>query len=325
MGMNLRRSNALGFSILEMLVVVALISILLSLLMPGVQFARESARRAVCENNLKQVGVALLQYESANHSLPIGAERDISFGVSWWAGTIRHFDDSALTSALDFDSPHSGSVWLHPTNGRVVDEVLIDNLWCPSSPLPPLKQVVGVSVMMPSYVGIAGASADHFFQEDRVSLCCIPENQGEISAGGVLVPNAAICLRRITDGTSRTLAVAETSDFARDRNGKEYRIDGGNPNGWLTGTSAKGTPPKYQQDQAPPSWNITTVRYGPNTRDYSLPGIDDNRGANNPFVSAHPGGIVSLAVDGAVHFLIDDTDITLLKRLATRDDGQTEL
>lgn len=323
--MILRRNNVAGFSILEILVVVVLISVLLSLLVPGIQSARESARRAVCENNLKQVGVALLQYEAVNRSLPIGAERNISFGVSWWAGAIRHFDDSALTSALDFDSPHSGSVWLHPTNGRVADQVFIENLWCPSSPLPPLKQVVGVSIMMPSYVGIAGASSDQVFQEKRVSQCCVPEYQGEISAGGVLVPNAAISLRRITDGTSRTLAVAETSDFARDHYGKEYRIDGGNPNGWLTGTSANGTPPTYHLEQAPPSWNITTVRYGPNTRDYLLPGVDDNRGANNPFVSAHPGGIMSLAVDGAVHFLFDDTDITLLKRLATRDDGQAEL
>jgi prepilin-type processing-associated H-X9-DG protein len=97
--------------------------------------------------------------------------------------------------------------------------------------------------------------------------------------------------------------------------------------GWLAGTRAVGTPPDYRlQGMAadalrPSSWNITTIRYSPNVSDYDLPGIDDDRGANNPLASPHPGGVNVLLLDGAVTMLHDDVELRVFKQLATRDDG----
>src|SRR6266571_785492 len=94
---------------------------------------------------------------------------------------------------------------------------------------------------------------------------------------------------------------------------------------WLAGTYEQGTPPTYGSPNSPASprqcWNITTIRYPPNTHDPSLPGIDQNHGANNPLLSAHPGGVNGLMVGGSVQFLTDNVSIWLLKQLATRDDG----
>jgi hypothetical protein len=173
--------------------------------------------------------------------------------------------------------------------------------------------------MMPSYVGIAGATSHDGFSEIRVDPCCVPRSDGEISAGGVLIPNRSIPLREVSDGTSKTLLLGEASDYVYGPSGAPYRIDAGFSPGWIMGTIVEGTPPEYS---APfPAWNITTIRYPPNTRQYGLPGIEQERGPNNPLVSAHPGGVNAVFVAGAVHFIADDVDLLIFRKLATRDDG----
>jgi prepilin-type processing-associated H-X9-DG protein len=174
-------------------------------------------------------------------------------------------------------------------------------------------------------VGIAGATSHDGFPETRVNGCCLPESQGEISAGGVLVPNRPIRLRQVTDGTSTTLALGECSDYLFNSQGIARRIDAGFAYGWMTGTSATGTPPNYQPVPGQASWNLTTIRYQPNTRDFSLPGIDDNGGANNPLVSPHAGGANAFLLDGSVRFILEEIDLLLWKRMATRDDGATSV
>src|SRR6202161_1152283 len=86
------RSRAFGFTLIELLVVIAIIAVLIALLLPAVQAAREAARRAQCANNLKQIGLSLHNYESANSTFPpttilvpapTGAPATWSFQSSW--------------------------------------------------------------------------------------------------------------------------------------------------------------------------------------------------------------------------------------------------
>jgi prepilin-type N-terminal cleavage/methylation domain-containing protein len=317
------RTTPRGFSLVELLIVMAIIATLVALLAPAVQSSRESGRRSSCQSNLRQIGLALLSYEGTNQTFPIGAHRNGTFGPSWWVLILPQIGESELYSRFDLKGAGNGSAVFHAQNRKLINGVLIPSMLCPSSPLPTFWSVNGAMVLMPSYVGNSGASNYDDFPETRVSVCCTPKEDGEISAGGVLISNRSLRLREITDGTSKTLAVGETSDFVFNQAGTPFRIDGGFPEGWITGTSAPGIPPTYGTSFAPPSWNITTLRYGPNTRNYELPGIYTDRGANNPFVSAHEGGVNGLNVDGSVSFITDEVDLRCLKCLVTRDDGQT--
>jgi len=322
------RSARVGFTLVELLVVLAIVGVLIALLLPSIQAAREAGRRGACQNNLRQVGVALESFEGMHKRYPVGARRNLAWpstlatiGTSWWVEILPQLEESTLAARLDVSGPHAGWVSSHPQNGQVVDEVLIGVMHCPSSPLPQFYHVGTVSVGTPSYVGISGATNDPEFPETRVNVCCSPALGGEIAAGGMLIPNAAVERRTVTDGASHTLLVGEASDYCFTKTGIPFRVDGGFPGGWLAGTLAEGTPPNYDPSRTPIAVNITTIRYPVNTRDFELPGIDDGRGANNPLLSAHPGGAVALFADGSVHFLADDTQVLALKRLATRDDS----
>jgi prepilin-type N-terminal cleavage/methylation domain-containing protein len=318
-----------GFTLVELLVVVAIIGVMIGLLLPAIQAAREASRRAWCQNNLRQIGLAILNCEQAQEKLPVGARCFVvpgfagsSYGMSWWVEIFPYFEQSAVSSRLDKKSINHGLTLVSAQNSQVADGVEIDVMFCPSSPLPHLRYVGNVQLGLPAYVGIAGADSDAEFTETRLNDVSW---EGRISGGGLLVPNTPILLKDISDGTTSTLIVGETSDYAYDNQGRAYRIDGGHALSWLAGTKPKGTPPEFGIDLSPGTvkiaYNITTIRYGVNESRYVLPGIADDHGPNNPLRSAHPGGVNALLASGAVTELADELDLLVLKQLATRDEG----
>ena len=321
-----RRRSA--FTLIELLVVIAIIAVLVALLLPAAQMAREAARRAQCSNNLKQIGIALHTYEEMAKTFPIGARSHGSgTGFSWWVGLLPNLDQATLYNQLDQNGSNVGSTLLNTANRTKVNRLSFSILSCPSSTIPTTFAVLSASVFMPSYVGISGAVSDTVFVESRTSPCCGSGATGQISAGGLLVPNRAVRIAHATDGTSNTLIVSECSDYMIDITGTRRRVDAGYNIGLLTGTSAPGTPPTYVPATGPLStnpprtYNLTTVRYPPNTRTFELPGVNQTSGANNPLLSPHAGGVLGLLADGAVKFVSAEIDLTTLKRLATRDDG----
>lgn len=317
-----------GFTLIELLVTISITGLLATLLLPAIQSAREAGRATGCRNNLRQIGLALTNYETAQRRYPVGAEGRydrklapvIMFGVSWWADTLAYLEQSSVAEQLDRTGAHTGLMLLNAHNGELVHEFMPEFFFCPSSSVTRTVRVGDYRVASPSYVGIAGASSHDRFPETRVSRCCRVD--GEISAGGVLVPNASLRGRRIKDGLSATLLVGEQSDYAYDSLGQPKRIDGGYPAGWIAGANALRTPPNYS-DFFSPSYNITTLRHALNERSYSLPGIYEDRGANNPLVSPHPGIVHLLYCDGSVHAANEATSIAVLKSLATRDEAST--
>src|SRR5579884_2681998 len=103
----IRRSR--GFTLIELLVVIAVIAVLIALLLPAVQAAREAARRAQCVNNLKQIGIALLNYEGSLHTFPSGyvsnfdgQGSDTGPGWGWAAMLLPQFEQAGAFNALNF-------------------------------------------------------------------------------------------------------------------------------------------------------------------------------------------------------------------------------
>ena len=193
-----------------------------------------------------------------------------------------------------------------------------DFWFCPSSAVDRFVASGDYQIACPSYTGISGATDHDGFPETRVSRCC--RSEGQISAGGVLIPNAVIRSKRITDGLAKTLIVGEQSDYAYTQTGQPVNIGPAYAMGWLAGTYTLGVPPNYGSWLVP-SYNLATLRYSLNERRYDLAGVWLDHGANNPLLSPHPGIVNVLYCDGSVHALDDSLDVNILKSLATRDDA----
>ena len=125
-----------GFTLIELLVVIAIIAILIALLLPAVQQAREAARRSVCQNNLKQIGLALHNYHDVHRTFPpgwIGVESGVvnfegESGFGWGAFILPYVDQAPLYQSFDFDES-----MVHAMNLSKLKQTLSVYL-CPSDP-----------------------------------------------------------------------------------------------------------------------------------------------------------------------------------------------
>ena len=135
-----RRQPRVGFTLIELLVVIAIIAVLIALLLPAVQAAREAARRAQCINNLKQIGLGLANYESANGTYPYGMARDNTglnslfspnsyyVGSSVFVRMLPYLEQQPLANAYNYSLIH----WV--ADNVTVNATGLSVLWCPSDP-----------------------------------------------------------------------------------------------------------------------------------------------------------------------------------------------
>ncbi|MEW4562055.1 DUF1559 domain-containing protein [Bremerella sp. JC770] len=322
-----------GFTLVELLVVIAIIGVLVGLLLAAVQQAREAARRMECTNHLKQIGLALHNYHDTYLQFPFGTIRNNGTGLNWMVGILPQIEQTNLFNQLDMEGSNNGSFLAPPpfgsSNGPLLDGKVIQDYRCPSSPLPetdPVGKPVSTDQMQASYVGISGATDDNGFPARSVSTCCFGATTGKISADGVFFPNAAVKFRDATDGTSNTMCVGEASNYAYDSSGNKVRLDGSRGESWVSGAAGQGVPPNYVNpygSAVPPNqvYNVTTIRYAPNSR-AGQDGMGEYHGPNNPLTSAHPGGVQVTLLDGSARFIAETVQLTVLKSLACRDDGQ---
>lgn len=325
-----------GFTLVELLVVIAIIGILVGLLLPAVQAAREAARRMQCQNNLKQIGLALHNYESTYQKFPAGGygtHLNLDTGFSWIISILPYCEQSNIYNQLNFVGPGVG--WVGPRNsvgwqnGMVINNVTVPFLICPSGTAPQFNTFSGpgITVMRPQYVGISGAADGNGFLNapGRVKGCCTQSGTatGVISSGGILTPVRNRRLGECTDGTTNTIIVGEISSLGRDLVGTPLALNGflGFQAGSLSNVAVEDWP--VASGLLHRVLNLTTVQYPPNSnRSIANPGVNPNMGSNNPLLSEHTGGTQAARADGSVQFMSQNMDLRLLRLVATRDDGQ---
>jgi prepilin-type N-terminal cleavage/methylation domain-containing protein len=275
-----------GFTIVELLVVIAIVGILVALLMPAVQAAREAARRMSCSNNMRQVGLALTNYESAYRKLPVGSIQ--SNFISGFASILPQLESGNTFLAYDF-----GLNYTHPSNARVSAQ-RIPTYLCPSMTIPRDVPIVAFEVGAPSSYLLNEGTADYMSVNDGMFGLQWPD-QG--------YRNRNLGMRDITDGTSSTIAMGETTyDF------KDYLWS--STAGVLAGTPRYGT---ARWIVGYPRIAMGTTRYPFNV--HRMPNIGG-------YSSMHHGGGFFLFMDTSVRFFSEQTDPAVLSSISTRANGE---
>ncbi|TWU20791.1 DUF1559 domain-containing protein [Bythopirellula polymerisocia] len=214
------RQLAGGFTLVELLVVIAIIGVLVALLLPAVQAARESARRTQCQSNLRQLALAVLNYESNRKILPIGMEfeegeepsQTNKIGKNWLISILPQMEQQGLYDSFDF------SEYISADQNKLARGTQIASMLCPADPFSSEtlsdtstpRRPMGTNWARGNYAANVG-NGPIIGSKDRENAIWGEESLGwqNPRIRGVIGPNVSAKLGQITDGTSNTIMLGE--------------------------------------------------------------------------------------------------------------------
>ena len=287
-------NRRLGFTLVEVLVVIAITSLLLGLTLAAVQRVRATAHRAQCGNNLRQLSIAVHQFHQSHGRLPPGTllpGKSTDFGhLAWSARVLPYLEQSALWTEIVWAyqqdptrriPPHYArlrglAVYSCPADGRIATKPED----CPG---------------LTSYLGVSGTRSDR--------------------TEGLLYLGSSIRIADITDGLSNTLMIGERPPSADLRFGW-WHSGIGQPGNGSGGDAFLGVADRnIPRIAGAPEWDCPEGPYR------FTPGVIKNQCDSFHFWSPHPGGANFAFADGSVRFLRYSAD-TILPAMATRAGGE---
>lgn len=325
-----RRRNA-GFTLVELLVVIAIIGTLVALLLPAVQAARESARRAHCANNLRQLGVALQNHHGTLGYFPEGATAtlqsgSLDFAASGHALLLPYMEETALNDLYDpslhwiFQSPKVASTvvptYVCPSsNGK---NPIVDPLFGPAG----WNLPVGDTIAITSYVFCKGST----------DAWCLPANMPDTHRG-VFDINRRTSIRHITDGTSHTMMIGEgdTASVLCQGPGCTAETTAIAHQGWILPEPGNEvllgfgiiTASRFASTAEPLNKNpVTNSYFDRSDLEDCRASFDGGPHSTSNFRSAHTGGGFFLYADGSVRFTVDEIEQTTYRALSTVAGGE---
>ena len=319
-----------GFTLVELLVVIAIIGILIALLLPAIQAAREAARRSQCKNNLKQLGLAVLNYESSKKRLPpsvvitpqtmTGANNG-AWGVH--GHILDYMEEQSIRNLVDIKQAWDLQM--------AISNLRISSFACPSDSLAAeVRDPGGGKALL--YSTTYGFNLGTWFVFDPIN---------NVGGDGVFFPNSNLRVAKVSDGTSKTLMAAEVKAWTHyTRNGGPSTITIPNTTAAAESIVASGSEYKNTGHTEWPDGRVHhtgfTATMTPNTfvkyvkdgqtldADYNSWQEGKNWPAGSPSYaivtsrSYHSGSVNVTLVDGSVQSINDNIDLTVWRAKATR-------
>lgn len=337
-----RNIRSQAFTLVELLVVIAIIGILIGMLLPAVQQVREAARRTTCLNQLRQMALGTLNYESANMVFPTTgtngqAIQDISNAGNDWTGGV---DGAPLMSFyfqilpyIEQNNLAAIPKQIFPTGGRYDDlgfqGLRVPLFGCPSRgerievdgsngdtrPLPDYASYLttwnnpfGIEWVDPTFGPNLGTNND-----EQVWNGAIAKSGNWDNSAGSLEKHSRVGFGGISDGSSNTLLYAEKAVSSQDYN-------------TVRGTGGTGWEPWWDEHGyfEPGSWNLRRgiVAFGLIPDNVGRDITDAENAFRFGFGSPHPGAVQMTLADGSTHGLSLDVSRDTLARVGNRRDGQ---